>query len=125
MRLRRRLPAWLAIVAMTLHGLWPLLAHAKPREASLLVPTCTINGVTHYVELPAGKTPLEQRSASHHEHCKLCVFGALKLAAISLPDLPVLHVDAGGAVRIVPAPAVAWASQSCPPAPARAPPVSS
>jgi hypothetical protein len=68
----------LAILAMALHAFWPLLAQAKPNSA-LLVPICSVDGVTHYLELPAGKTPAEQSSA-HHEHCASCSFGGERLA---------------------------------------------
>jgi hypothetical protein len=73
-RLRFRSAAWLAVIAMALQALWPLVAQAKPRS-SVLVPVCTIQGVTHYIELPAGKSPVEQQSEAHHEHCSFCSFG--------------------------------------------------
>ena len=75
----RKPVAWFAALAMVLQALWPLLAHARPAEAPILVQLCTIDSVTHYIELKTGKqTPLEQRSASHGEHCKLCVFEGAK-----------------------------------------------
>lgn len=82
---RSRLVAWLAAGAVLLQALWPLLSHARPKDPSLLVPVCTIDGVTHFLEIKKGKTPLEERSASHGEHCKLCVFG---------PEKPVAAGDA-------------------------------
>jgi hypothetical protein len=121
--MRRKLPAWLAILAMALHGLWPLMAQAKPRDPNLLVPLCTINGVTHYVELPASKTPLEQRSALQHEHCKLCFFGAAKLALPPASATPLLEFEATPAERIASAPADVSSSGSYPPALPRAPPI--
>lgn len=83
---RNRLAAVLAVLAMALQAFWPLLAQARPRIAGELVPVCTVEGVTHYLELPAGKSPLDERSASHGEHCKLCVFGDGKAVAVSSPD---------------------------------------
>jgi hypothetical protein len=77
---RRRIPAWLAILAIALQASWPLLSQAKPDNPGFLVPLCSIDGVTHYVEIPAGKPPVEQRSATFDEHCKLCVFGAERMA---------------------------------------------
>ena len=71
--------AWLAIVAMALNALWPLIAQAKP---SLLVPVCTVGGTTHYVEIPGGTTPVD----SQHEHCAFCFAGAA---------LPAKHVRHG------------------------------
>ena len=76
MSLSRRPAAWLAIFAMTLNGLWPLLAQAKPRSVAL-VPLCTIGGETHYAEVPLGKTPLEQKSSAQGEHCSYCTMSAL------------------------------------------------
>jgi hypothetical protein len=71
-----RLAAWVAVLAMALNALWPLVAQAKPRSVTL-VPVCTIGGETHYQELPAGKTPLEQQTSSHQEHCSYCSLSAL------------------------------------------------
>ena len=72
----RRIASWLAILAMALNALWPLIAQAKPRNV-ILVPVCSIGGETHYAELPAGKTPLEQKTVSQGEHCSFCALGAL------------------------------------------------
>ena len=81
--LRNRPATWLAVIAMALQAFWPLLSQAKPRDLTLLVPLCTVEGVTHYVELKAGRTtPLDERSASHGDHCKLCVLGADKPVAL-------------------------------------------
>jgi hypothetical protein len=74
----RKLATWLAISAMALNALWPLIAQAKP---SLLVPVCTVGGTTHYVEIPGGTTPVD----SQHEHCTFCFAGA------ALPATHVLH----------------------------------
>jgi Protein of unknown function (DUF2946) len=76
---------WLAILAMALQATWPLLANAKPRSVAL-VPLCTVDGVTHYLELATGKTPLED-SLAHSEHCPLCFAGAgVSLAAALRPS---------------------------------------
>jgi hypothetical protein len=89
-RAKRRLAALAALFAITLQALWPLLSHARPMDPSQLVPVCTVDGVTHYLELKAGKTtPLEERSATHGEHCKLCVFGDGKTALDVAPGLVV------------------------------------
>jgi len=79
---RNRAVAILAMLAMALQALWPLVAQAKPDVPGVRVPVCTIEGITHYVELPASQSPAEQRSAAHHEHCKMCVFGAERLAVL-------------------------------------------
>lgn len=73
--MKRSFPAWIALAAIFLQAVWPLLSHARPAEAPLLVPLCTVSGETHDLELKTGKqTPLDERSANHGEHCKLCVF---------------------------------------------------
>ena len=81
---RNRVAALLALFAMALSALWPLVSQAKPRVPGAQVPVCTIEGITHYVELPATDTPVEKRSAAHHDHCKMCVFGAERVAAVAV-----------------------------------------
>ncbi len=71
----RSFGAWLAIAALALQALWPLIAQAKPRSVTL-VPICTVGGETHYVELETGGG-----DASHEEHCKACPVGAAALAS--------------------------------------------
>ena len=116
----RRLSAWAAILAMALQALWPLLAQAKPRSVTL-VPVCTVGGVTHYFELKNGETPLEKRSASHHEHCAFCSLHDARVVA--LPSAPHPLVVAGDAAV---APFYFAAAQETPqrhpPARPRAPP---
>ncbi|OAI52156.1 hypothetical protein AYO46_06415 [Betaproteobacteria bacterium SCGC AG-212-J23] len=75
----KKLAGWLAIVAMALNALWPLIAQARP---ATLVPVCTVGGTTHYVEIPGGTTPVD----SQHEHCAFCFAGAA---------LPASHVPHG------------------------------
>ena len=75
-RLFRRSAAFAAAAAIALQALWPLLAQARPADPTLQVPLCSVDGVTHSVEIKIGKsTPLDERTASHGEHCKLCVLG--------------------------------------------------
>ena len=71
----RRLGTWLAILAITLQAAWPVLANAKPSGVTL-VPLCTVDGVTHYLEVPTGKAPLDDTASVHHEHCSFCSVGA-------------------------------------------------
>jgi hypothetical protein len=71
----RRLAHWLAFLAIALHAAWPLIANAKPKSAHL-VPLCTVEGVTHYIEVPGGSTPLDDSANSHHDHCSFCFLGA-------------------------------------------------
>jgi hypothetical protein len=70
----RKLGTWLGIVALALQLAWPLLVSAKPKSVTL-VPLCTVDGVTHYLEVPTGKTPLDESSAHHGDHCPLCFLG--------------------------------------------------
>src|SRR3984893_3864181 len=76
---QNRLAAWVAALAMALNALWPLIAQAK-RSSVILVPVCTVQGVTHYIELPGGNSPLEQKSSAQHEHCSYCSFGGERVA---------------------------------------------
>ena len=89
----RILPTWLAILAIALQGLWPLIAQAKPAAPSLLLPLCSVDGVAHYIELAPSEAPLDERSAVHHEHCQLCVFGSDRVAALPAASIPVLVVE--------------------------------
>jgi DUF2946 family protein len=77
---RNRAAALLAVLAITLQALWPLVAQARPVGPGIPVPVCTINGITHYLEIPAPKSPLEESSSAHREHCQLCLFGAERAA---------------------------------------------
>lgn len=63
----RKLAGWLAILAMALQALWPLVAQARP---ATLVPVCTVGGETHYVEIPGAPAPADK-------HCELCFVGAV------------------------------------------------
>ena len=84
----RRLGNWLAILAIALNAAWPLIASAKPKSVHL-VPLCTVEGVTHYIELPGGSSPLDESAKAHHDHCSFCFLGIGGLlsshADVSLP----------------------------------------
>jgi hypothetical protein len=127
MRFRRgrRFAALAAMFAITLQALWPLLSHARPGGPSLLVPVCTVEGVTHYLEIKAGRTtPLEERSASHGEHCKLCVLGDGNAFAVFSLDLSAF-LPAGHAIGETAKPAEPLREATHLPAQPRAPPQSS
>jgi hypothetical protein len=94
----RRLPAYLAILAIALQALWPLLAQAKPKNV-VLVPVCTVQGVTHYIELPKGNAPVEQKTASQHDHCSFCTGGGDRIALAANPADPLLLKVASSAPR--------------------------
>src|SRR5215471_118383 len=89
----RRLAAWLALLAIALQAFWPLLAQAKPKNV-VLVPVCTVQGVTHYVELPKSGVPVERRAASQHDHCSFCASGGERAAlASAFPVLKFMDVS--------------------------------
>ena len=81
----RKLATWLGIAAIALQIAWPLIAVAKPRAVTL-VPLCTVDGVTHYLEVPTGKAPPEE-SSSHGDHCALCYLGLGTGLAAPFPPL--------------------------------------
>ena len=93
----KRLGTWLGIAAIALQIALPLVAGALPRAVTL-VPLCTVDGVTHYLEVPTGKTPLDG-SAHHGDHCPLCCLGH---GAPPLAEARSLAAFAGGLERPVP-----------------------
>ncbi|MGE5641105.1 MAG: DUF2946 family protein, partial [Clostridia bacterium] len=80
LQLKRRIGLGLAALALALQAFWPLIAQARPRNITL-VPLCTVDGVTHYVEVPGGQTPAEERTAKHGDHCAFCLFGSDRVIA--------------------------------------------
>ena len=109
------------MLAMALSALWPLLSQARPRSVHL-VPLCTVEGVTHYLEVPGGKSPLEQRSASHAEHCQLCVFGVDRSSALPTTQVVLVFADRISPVDPARDPLRLPAALHHPPAQPRAPP---
>lgn len=71
--------ASLAALAIALHALWPLIVQARPKQAPMLVPVCTVDGVTHYLELPAGRSLFISPGLSYALTDKLQVYGFLQL----------------------------------------------
>jgi hypothetical protein len=93
MRHRSPIAVYLAVLAIALQALWPLLAQAKPKNV-LLVPVCTVQGVTHYIELPSSGTPVEEHAASQHDHCSFCSPGGDRAALASfLPPVVSARID--------------------------------
>jgi hypothetical protein len=120
MRSRRRPVAWIAVFAMALHALWPLVAQARPAQAPHLVALCTVDGTTHYVELPAGGAPAGEHSPA--QHCKLCTFGAERAFAPPPAAFVALVADTPPALLHPPLVSDGFASLCHPPAQPRAPP---
>ena len=121
---RNRVAALLAILAIAMQALWPLIAHAKPAVPGEKVPVCTIEGITHYIELPAPDSAVEKSSAAHHEHCKMCVFGAERLAVLPVVA-SLIKVAQNPQQPLNSLPAVSSPSPFHRPALARAPPAAS
>jgi hypothetical protein len=92
----RKLATWLGIAAIALQIALPLLAGALPRSVAL-VPVCTVDGVTHYLEVPTGKVPLDG-SAGHAGHCPLCCLGGTALAGAQ----PTLAIPVAASVEPLP-----------------------
>ena len=111
----RRLCPWLAILAITLQAAWPLLVNAKPRSVAL-VPLCTVDGVTHYLEVPTG----DDSTAAQHQHCGFCALGAAGIPN-AFAGLR-LGCDVA-AERTAPRPGAVHSRDACLPHGARAPPV--
>ena len=82
----RTLGAWLAIFAIALQAALPLIASAQSPSMTL-VPLCTVDGVTHYVEVPLGKSPAGQ--PAHGDHCAFCLIGD-KVGLPTQPEFPAL-----------------------------------
>lgn len=100
---RVRTAALLALLAMALQALWPLLAQAKPGPRTMLVQLCTVDDTTHYVEIAiGGDAPAEKRTYGHTGHCVMCVSGAAvlpgRVLSIALEPLaaerPLANADA-------------------------------
>jgi hypothetical protein len=122
-RRRNKLAISLAIFALLLQAFWPLLAQARPGPQTMLVQLCTIDGITHYAEIPVRvDAPAEEHTSIHSGHCVMCVFGAERVLA--LPSLKLLTLDPAIPVFELPAdltPAKLRIT-SHPPAQPRAPP---
>lgn len=123
---RRTLPAWLAIIALSLHALWPLIAQARPKMPGMLIHICAMDGRSQFIELALEGSPLEKRSAAQHTHCKVCMFGADRVAVLPPIAVAVLSVPS----EVCEAPLASSAAlppawHSHPPAYPRAPPAAS
>jgi hypothetical protein len=85
----KKLGAWLGMAAIALQIAWPLVAAAQPRSVTL-VPLCTVDGVTHYLEVPTGKDSSDG-SPAHGEHCPLCFVGERAALPANFAPLIVLE----------------------------------
>src|SRR5204862_4493912 len=94
----RRLGHWLASLAIALHAAWPLLANARPKSVHL-VPLCTVEGVTHYIELPGGKSPLDESANTHREHCSFCFLGTVGVLPAHV-EAPLTAIDVSERIEL-------------------------
>jgi hypothetical protein len=94
--IRHRAAAYFAVLALAIQAFAPVLAQLQARS-TVLVPLCSVDGVTHYVEVPLGADPLKQRTPGGHEHCSLCTVGVDRLAFLAPFGARLLAVpDAAG-----------------------------
>jgi hypothetical protein len=77
----RRVAALAAAFGIALQALWPAIAQARPAD-SVSVPICSVDGTRHEIELPLGR----DQSDKTGEHCKLCVLGPDRIAAVESID---------------------------------------
>jgi hypothetical protein len=96
MKRRQTLAAYLALLGLVLHALWPLIAQARPKNV-VLVPVCTVEGVAHYLEVPGARTPLDDSANSHQEHCAYCFPATLQTHTPLQfdPPIDVMRVESG------------------------------
>jgi hypothetical protein len=113
----RRSATWIAILAMAINALWPLLARAQPGEPLLVAVICGGGDGVHAIDL-TGKAPGGSRAA--YDHCQLCVSGD-RVAV--LPSADPMSLAEGHPVSAARVPSVAE-FPSTPPcfAPPRGPP---
>ena len=120
----RRFTAWIAIAAMALNALWPLLANAQPGGTASPFEVCTAQGLKT-IAADAGSVPDSSgQSGSEHlqPHCPLCSTGSDKYSAA--PSTPLVVISAVESGCITPAAVQSAESRSDfrSPAQPRAPP---
>ena len=77
--MKRIFTTWLAILAMALNGLWPLLAHAAPKQ--FVAPVCSMVGTTA-AQAADGGTPLPAPVKLTAPHCPFCNLGGDQSTAL-------------------------------------------
>jgi hypothetical protein len=85
MRLRRRLVALLALLAVAWTSLWPLVAAAHARMASEAMPLCHMAGMAVEMDSP-GQPPAAPGHPQPKFHCPLCIMAFY--GAFSAPRIP-------------------------------------
>jgi hypothetical protein len=121
----RRLAALAAAFGIALQALWPVLAQARPADATLRVALCGVEVAGHAIEIKFGKTtPLDERAARHGEHCKLCSLGADRPMVSSFPEFLLCGSLEGRQENVIEAAALHRDSSAASLARPRAPPIS-
>lgn len=114
----RRRSALVALFAVALHALSPLLASAAPGAAVDHVQLCTAQGVVT-VEVDAGGAPPASLAAT--DHCSVCAFqGGI---AAPVRALPAAQAAAAGKISLRPQPVAAVPTRTA--SRPRAPPLDS
>jgi hypothetical protein len=120
---RSRAARLLAILAVALQAFWPLLAQAKPGPRTMRVELCTIDGTTHYAEIPVGgEVPAEKRAPGYSGHCAMCVTGGERALAGPPVWVPPIALESIASERPPANAGAQFASTSHRPAQSRAPP---
>ncbi len=73
--------AWVALFAMALNALWPLIAQAKPGEAAPLVESCVETGMHHDAAGHEHSAPAEPSQLM--PHCAFCSLTGSGFAALA------------------------------------------
>lgn len=102
----RRLGSWLAMLAVALNALWPLLAHAG---GGSLIEVCTSTGMKW---IAADNREQQPEHKSLAPHCESCSLGAERAPLPSSPAIVPIKVSIAIAV-IAPSESAPVVSQSC------------
>ena len=119
-----RTTAWLAILAMALNALWPLIANAKPAGVESLFEVCTTQGFKSVAGDPAG-APDDSGEKHLQPHCPLCSYGTDKVFVPPSSPLVVEPAAAAGCATASVTASEPPSSDVHTPAHPRAPPFSS
>ena len=122
---RNRIAAVLAVLAMALNALWPLIAQAQPKSLALSTTICSIDGSARSIDLLDGKAPADDGAAGHHKHCKLCIVGGDRAQALLPAPVVSFQNPAPAAETPAPAPVADLRFLAASPAQPRAPPFQS
>ena len=119
-----RVVSLIAMGAMALNALWPLISQAQPKDPTLYATICSVQGGVQTIDLSGGKLPAGE-DGKHHKHCRLCFAGGDRLQALLPAPAAPFQIAASAADTPVARPAAAPCSTSDSPALPRAPPQAS